>query len=84
MTTALRKPVSRLTETAVRDRGRKFRQIVVSLLPGDVIELRLKGTRFAAAMAISSVWYEAITRKALAEAKQKRAERKARREARGR
>jgi hypothetical protein len=82
MTTALRKPVSRVTESAVRDRGRKFRPIVVSLLPGDVIALRLKGTRYSAEIAISSVWYEAITRKALAEKKIKAAARKARREAR--
>lgn len=82
MTTPLRKAVSRVTESPVRDRGRKFRPIVVTLMPGDVIALRLKGTRFGCEIAISSVWYEAMTRQAIAQAKAKKAARKAKREGR--
>jgi hypothetical protein len=82
MTTKLRKPVIRETESSVRDRGSRFRPLVVALLPGDVIRLRLKGTRFGCEIAVSAVWYEAMTRKAIAEAKLKKAARKAKREGR--
>lgn len=78
MTTKLRKPVFRETQAAVRDRGAKFRPLVVGIIPGDVIVLRLKGTRYGCEIAISSVWHEAMTRKAVAEAQAKRAARKGR------
>ena len=67
MTTQLNKPVSRVTLSAVRDRGAKFRQVVVTLQPGDLIGMRLKGTRYGCVIAISSVWQEAMIRQALAE-----------------
>ncbi|MGZ5078633.1 MAG: hypothetical protein ACXWHZ_03700 [Usitatibacter sp.] len=82
MATILKKPVTRVTQTPVRDRGSKFRQIVVTLMPGDVISLRLKGTRYGAEIAVSTIWHEAITRKAIAEKKLKAAARKAKREGR--
>lgn len=82
MTTKLRKPVARETESQVRDRGSRFRPLVVTLAPGDVISLRLKGTRYGCEIAISAVWYEAMTRKAVAEARLKRAAKKLKREGR--
>ena len=44
MTTQLKKAVHRETETTVRDKGAR-RELVLSLLPGDLIGVRLKGTR---------------------------------------
>jgi hypothetical protein len=45
VTTKLQKPVFRLTTiTTVRDGGKR-REVIVGLLPGDLIEFRLKGTQ---------------------------------------
>lgn len=82
MTTKTHKAVFRETVAMVRDRGRHMRPVVVGILPGDVISLRLKGTRFGCEIAVSSVWYEAMARKAIAEAKAKKLQRKAKREGR--
>lgn len=44
MTTELKKPVSRRTETVRRDRG-KLRRYVITLYPGDLIGFRLEKCR---------------------------------------
>jgi hypothetical protein len=43
--TPLKKTVSRLTVTAYPCRGGERRQVIVSLLPGDVLSFRFKGMR---------------------------------------
>ena len=54
--TPLRKPVYRLTDTLVRDRSTR-RLLIAGLLPGDVIEVRLKGTRQRVSVPIEHVYY---------------------------
>jgi len=78
MTTKLRRPVHRETEATVRD-GSKQRSIIVSLLPGDVISLRPKGTRRAELIAVSTVWVHALRLRMLAERTQKQQRRLANR-----
>jgi hypothetical protein len=60
----------------VRD-GSKFRTIVVSLLPGDVIGLRPKGTRRMEVIAASTVWGYALRLRVAAEVAAKRTARRA-------
>lgn len=79
MTTKTARPVYRETFERVRDRGAKYREVIVGIMPGDVLSLRLKGTRYGCEIAIASVWTEAMRRKALALAAQRRAERKQKR-----
>jgi hypothetical protein len=59
MTTKLHKPVHRETEATIRD-GSKQRTVIVSLLPGDVLSLRPKGTQRAELIAVSTVWMYAL------------------------
>lgn len=73
--TPLRKPVYRVTTTTrIRERG-KLREIVVGLEPGDVVTVRLKGTRTTYTLPVSAVFYRAAT----LEADRIRAERRAKR-----
>ena len=63
MTTPLNKTVSRESRTCRFDRS-KNRPLIVSLSPGDVIGLRMKGTRTTLEVSISSVWSLALSQKA--------------------
>ena len=77
MTTKLRKPVHRESIDTIRD-GSKVRPIIVSLLPGDVITLRPKGTQRTELIAVATVWGYAVKLRVLAERSKKAAERAAR------
>lgn len=59
MTTKTNKPVTRETYERVVDRGSKRRELHVTIADGDVLILRMKGTRQSRTIAISSVWYYA-------------------------
>lgn len=78
MTTPLDKPVSRLSYTMRRSAG-KLRRLVVTFLPGDVIELREQGTQHRLIISIDSTYSAAAKLKA----REIVAERKAARAARG-
>lgn len=78
MATPLRKPVHRETVATVRD-GSKLRQIIASLLPGDVLSLRPKGTRRPEVIALSTVWAYAVKLRVMAERAEKQAKRAAKR-----
>lgn len=70
MTTSLDKPVSRLSHVT-----KQGRRVVVTLLPGDVIEFREKGTRHRLLLHIEAAY--SVAAKAAAEAiKRERAERR--------
>ena len=78
MTTQLSKDVFRETrETFIRDGGKR-RAVVVGLGLGDVITLRMKGTRRAYALPIEHVFYTAVKAFAQSERARKAAERKQR------
>ena len=55
MTTKLTKPVHRESATMIRDKSKR-RALICSMLPGDVIELRPKGTRQRYTMSIESAY----------------------------
>jgi hypothetical protein len=57
--TPLTKQVSRLTQLRQRDRG-KYRLIVASLLPGDVLGFRMQGTRKVYTIGIDYVLHVAM------------------------
>lgn len=78
MTTKLRKPVHRESIATIRD-GSKVRPVVASLLPGDVISLRPKGTRRAEFLSIATAWQYAVTLRVRKEQADKAALRKAKR-----
>lgn len=79
--TPLRKAVYRVSATTIRECGRA-RQIIVGLCPGDVLELRLKGTRRRYLLGISSAFYQAVRLKGEQDKREREARRKARRSAR--
>lgn len=56
MTTPLHKAVYRETETHVRDRSKR-RLLIAGLEPGDVISIRLKGTRKVYAVNVETVYH---------------------------
>lgn len=56
--TPLTKPVHRESQTTVRDRSKR-RVLIAGLLPGDVIQLRLKGCRKAFHITIEAAYYYA-------------------------
>jgi hypothetical protein len=62
--TPLRKPVYRETQTRVRDCSKR-RLLVAGLLPGDILELRLKGTRQRFVLTVEEAYYHAARLKAL-------------------
>lgn len=74
MTTSLNKPVYRQTQTAVRDRSKR-RLLIAGLKPGDVISVRLKGTRKAYMVSVETVYHLA----ARLEGERQRREKKAKR-----
>ena len=57
--TLLVKAVRRETQITVRDRSKR-RSLIVTLLPGDVIELRAKGTRKAYVLDIETAYQVAM------------------------
>lgn len=63
MTTALNKSVSRETTTCIFERSKR-RPLIASLSPGNVIGLRMKGTRTTLEVSIRSVWNLALSQKA--------------------
>lgn len=71
MTTPLKKPVRRRTETTRRDKG-KFRRYVVTLYPGDTIGIRLEKCRQEEFISINTVYELAVRMRVEA----KRAERR--------
>lgn len=58
MTTKLRKPVHRETSTIVRDKSKR-RILIAGLLPGDVIQIRLKGCRKNFYLSVEQAYYYA-------------------------
>lgn len=70
MTTKLKKPVNRITETTRRERG-KNREFIVTLYPGDVIGFRFKGCRKEELLPIGLAFNMAI-RLRIADDKEKR------------
>jgi hypothetical protein len=77
MTTPLDKPVSRLAHTTRRCSG-KLRRLVITLLPGDVIELREQGTQHRLIVSIDAVYSLASKYEALRLIAERKAKRKAR------
>jgi hypothetical protein len=53
--TPLTKPIHRVTFTTVRDKARS-RVLTVSMLPGDVLEFRPKGTRYRVTVPMDKVF----------------------------
>lgn len=75
--TDLRKPVSRRTDTTIRDAG-KSRRLVVTLYPGDVIGVRPEKTRREERTTLAAVYDLAVKARVRLEQAEKRA-RKAKR-----
>ncbi len=79
MTTPLHKPVARLCATSmIRYRG-KYRPLIVTLLPGDVIEMRVQGTRYRMVVPVGHAWSvgcKLAARQAMAERAERRKKRK--------
>lgn len=76
--TPLKSPVHRETGARIRDAG-KTRAVIVSLLPGDVIQFRLKGTRTSYVLPIDAEFYRAARLHAERLRAEKRAARKGQR-----
>lgn len=72
MATRLTKPVSRVSNETVRDTG-KFRQLVITIDPAGLIELRPQGTRRAETYPIEALYYLALKTRVNAERAAKRA-----------
>jgi hypothetical protein len=70
--TELRKPVRRKTASAYATLYRKSRVIVVSLLPGDVLEFREHGRRGRWVLAVDTAFKYAIRLTAFAAAAEKK------------
>jgi len=75
----LHKPIRRVTHECIRDRGKR-RAIVASLIPGDVIELRMHGTSQRIAMPLVDLWWHGMKLKAEQLKRERAAARKAKRE----
>lgn len=74
----IRKPVYRESQATIRERGRS-RAILVGIMPGDVLELRLKGTRRRYILGIATAFYQAVRLQAEHEKRERAALRRARR-----
>ena len=81
MATLLTKDVFRETRAYIRDRG-KARALILGLGAGDVVTVRLKGTRRAYVLPADHIYYQAVKVWAQAERARKAAERKNRRDSR--
>ena len=77
MTTPLDKPVSRLSYATRRCSG-KMRRLVVTLLPGDVIELREQGTQHRLILSVDAAYSLAAKYEARRLIEERKAKRKAR------
>lgn len=75
--TGLHKPVSRRTARKYAVLYREQRPIVVTLLPGDVLEFRESGRRDRWHLAVDSAFRYAVRAKAFQEAREKAQARKA-------
>jgi hypothetical protein len=71
------RPVYRETECTVFSSG-KEREIIVGLLPGDLVELRLKGSQQREYVKLSAVLQLALVKRAACERVEKEMKRKAR------
>lgn len=60
MTTKFNKPVYRETENATINSAGKARKIIVGLIPGDVIEVRLKRERKSMYISAATVFRHAL------------------------
>ena len=78
MTTKLNKPVFRESYAVIRDRSKR-REVVVGLLPGDVIEFRPKGTRYRVSASIDVLWSYVAKLDAANKARIKKEQREAKR-----
>jgi hypothetical protein len=76
--TTTNKPVRRVTQGSYAVLYAKARPIIVSILPGDVLEFREHGRRGRWYLAIDSAFRQAVRIQALHDAAQKKRERKAR------
>ncbi len=74
--TPLKSPVYRETQTHVRDRSKR-RLLIAGLEPGDVITVRLKGTRKAYAVSVETVYHLAARLEGERLRREKAAKRKA-------
>lgn len=75
--TKLQKPVARETFAFVRELG-KFREVIVTLEPPNLIGFRLKGTRRTYYLEAASAYHAAVKAKVAADQREKRAARKSR------
>lgn len=82
MTTKTNKSVTRETYERVLDYGTKRRELHVTIADGDVLILRMKGTRQSRIISITSVWYYAQRLHAEHVRREKAALRKAKKEGR--
>ena len=56
MATKLNKAVYRESSVVVRDRSKR-RELIIGLLAGDLVEIRMKGTRQAVQIPVEDLWY---------------------------
>lgn len=77
MTTSLKKAVKRVSSATVRDTG-KFRPLIVTLYPGDMIGLRPQGTRREELYPLQHLYYVAIKARVNVERMEKAKAKKAR------
>jgi hypothetical protein len=76
----LNKPVFRVTYEAVKDRSKR-RALVAGLMPGDLISVRMQGTRQVVIVPVVDVWWYANRKKAAATARERTLARRAKRAA---
>ncbi len=76
--TPLNKPVKRMSEAVVRDRGKR-RRLVVVLYPNDTIGLRGEKTRREEITTLDAVYHLAVKQRVAAERRDKKEARRARR-----
>lgn len=69
------KPIRRMTNVTVRDRGR-YKRLVIVLYPSGTIGLRLERTRREETINIDSVYDRAVKQRVAAEQAAKKAKRK--------
>jgi len=75
----LNKPIYRVSYEKVKDRS-KARCLVAGLLPGDVLELRMQGTRQAVTVPLVNLWWHGNKLKAAQLQRERQAARKAKRD----
>lgn len=73
--TPLKKPVKRVTDTTVRDRG-KVRRLVITVYPSGFIGLRPEATRKEELLSFDAAYSIAVKQRVARERAEKQAERK--------